>query len=172
MAYTPCMNGTSAAAWIDALAMRPHPEGGWYAETWRAEAAGGAEVVGAGTVGTEGGRRAPGSAIYYLLEAGQVSRWHRIDADELWHHYAGAPLELLHFAGPGPTGGAAAPVEEDLHRLLLGTDLGGGERPQRRIPAGHWQRAITRGEFSLVGCTVSPAFMFERFELAPPGWGL
>lgn len=130
---------------IAALGLRPHPEGGWYAETWRHEA-------------SDGGRGA-GSAIYFLLAEGEVSAWHRIDAAEIWHHYAGAPVELAIAQGDRPT----------VH-VRLGDRIGHGETPQRTVPAGAWQRARSLGQWSLVGCTVSPAFIFETFELAPDGW--
>ena len=132
---------------IELLGLRPHPEGGWYAETWRAEAA--------------TGERAAGTAIHFLLRAGEASHWHRVDAAEIWHWYAGAPLELRIAPGDGDTPGAA-------HRL--GPDLGAGERPQIVVPVGDWQAARSLGDWTLVGCTVSPGFRFEGFELAPPGW--
>lgn len=122
---------------VEILRLEPHPEGGMYRETWR-----GAQ-----------------SAIYYLLRAGEVSRWHRIDVPELWHHYAGAPLELrLSREGDAVT----------TH--LLGPDLTNGEMPQIAVPASCWQAARTLGAWTLVGCTVAPAFTFEGFELAPEGW--
>lgn len=135
-----------AAFVIAALGMTRHPEGGWYAETFR-DAAG------------EGGR-ARSTAIYFLLEAGDVSAWHRVkDAAEAWHFYAGAPLEL----GMASKDGAVV-----LSRL--GPDIAGGERPQAVVPAGWWQAARSRGPWTLVGCTVAPGFEFAGFELAPDGW--
>lgn len=136
---------------IAALGLRPHPEGGWYAETWRAEAA--------------PGIRPAGSAIYYLLRAGEMSRWHRIDATEVWHHYAGAPLELRVAVDDAD---GSAPSLVNAHRL--GGDIGAGERPQVVVPAGAWQAARTLGAWTLVGCTVAPAFEFPGSELAPEGW--
>lgn len=131
---------------IETLGLQPHPEGGWYRETWRAEA-------------TDGERPA-GTAIYYLLERGQRSHWHRVDADEIWHFYAGDPLRLLTSADDrGPV---------DAH--LLGPSLARGARPQIRVPAHHWQAAEPTGDWTLVGCTVSPGFRFEGFEMAPEGW--
>lgn len=121
---------------VDLLGLQPHPEGGWYRETFR-DAAG------------EG--RAASTAIYFLLEAGQESRWHRVDAAEVWHHYAGAPLLLS--------------IGETGHRL--GPDLTAGERPQAVVPAGVWQKARSLGDWTLVGCTVAPGFEFAGFELAP-----
>lgn len=129
----------------ETLQLQPHPEGGWYRETWR----GGAGV----------GSRAAGSAILYLLNAGETSAWHRIDATEIWHHYAGAALELTVWG------------EHDRPRsTLLGDDVTAGEVPQVVVPSGCWQRARPLGEYGLVGCTVTPAFEFAGFELAPPGW--
>jgi uncharacterized protein len=129
---------------IDRLGLRPHPEGGWYRETWRHE--------------TSGGGRGAGTAIYYLLAAGQRSHWHRVDATEIWHFYAGAPLKLgIHDGGPTRT-------------VMLGADLIGGQVPQAIVPPGAWQSAEPTGEWTLVGCTVSPGFTFDGFELAPPGW--
>jgi predicted cupin superfamily sugar epimerase len=135
-----------AAQIIKLLNLRPHPEGGWYGETFRAEAV--------------DDRRPSSTAIYYLLEADQVSAWHRVDADEAWHHYAGAPLVLT----LSPPDGVGA---KSLH---LGSDLMAGQRPQAVVPAGWWQAAESLGAFSLVGCTVAPGFDFAGFELAPPDW--
>jgi predicted cupin superfamily sugar epimerase len=130
---------------IDLLGLRPHPEGGWYAESWRDD-------------GGDGGRGA-GSAIYYLLAAGQRSHWHRVDATEIWHHYAGAPLVLsVHVA------------DTATRDIVLGDDLAAGQVPQAVVPTDAWQAAETSGPWTLVGCTVSPAFTFDGFELAPPGW--
>jgi len=130
---------------IDILGLQPHPEGGWFAETWRDDAS----------------PRGAGTAIYFLLRAGERSHWHRVDAAETWHHYAGAPLELSV---------ADAGLEAAVTTTVLGTDLAAGQRPQATVPAGAWQAAVTIGDFTLVGCTVAPAFRYEGFELAPPGW--
>jgi uncharacterized protein len=135
----------AVAELIERLGLQPHPEGGWYAETWRADA--------------PPGERPTGTAIYYLLAAGQRSHWHRVDAAEIWHHYAGAPLRLRIQAGDAPTA-----------TVRLGPDVAAGERPQALVPPGAWQSAEPTGAWSLVGCTVSPAFSFDGFELAPPGW--
>ena len=132
---------------IAALGLRPHPEGGHYAETWRG-----------GGIGT--GREA-GSAIYYLLQAGERSAWHRVDATEVWHHYAGAPLRLSLAARSG---------DRPARHAILGDDVSAGEQPQILVPAGEWQSAESLGSWTLVGCTVTPAFRFEGFELAEPGW--
>ncbi len=135
----------SAEEIVAALGLVPHPEGGLYLETWR-EA-------------SPEGRRAAGSAIYFLLQENEVSAWHRIDAAEVWHFYGGGPLELL--------------VSDDGKRISvyrLGLDIAGGERPQVIVPPGAWQRARSMGSWTLVGCTVSPAFEFERFEVAPQDW--
>ena len=130
---------------IKTLSMQRHPEGGWYVQTFRDE---------------QGGARGHSTAIYYLLEAGERSHWHRVrDAAEIWHHYAGAPL-ALHRSADGKAS----------ERLVLGTDLAKGERPQLIIPANWWQSAESLGEFTLVGCTVSPGFEFSSFEMAAPDW--
>ena len=126
---------------IERLRLEPHPEGGWFRETWRDP--------------DVDGRRGNGTAIYFLLRAGERSHWHRVDAAEVWHHYAGDPLELS--------------IGRD-RRVVLGLDLAAGEVPQAVVPAGEWQAARSLGAFTLVGCTVSPAFRFEGFELAPEGW--
>ena len=128
---------------IATLGLKPHPEGGHFAESFRAPDA----------------PRGASTAIYFLLKAGERSHWHKVDADEIWHHYAGAPLELsLSADGKGVT------------RLRLGTDLAIGERPQGVVPRGVWQAARSLGNWTLIGATVAPAFHFEGFELAPPGW--
>ncbi len=141
--YDPAVNAREV---IDRLDMRPHREGGWYAETWREPA--------------PDGQRPAGTAIYYLLAAGESSHWHRVDATEIWHHYAGDPLALRIAPGDG------GPVTE----RRLGSDLAGGDRPQIVVPAGWWQAARSLGAWTLVGCTVSPGFDFAGFELAAPGW--
>lgn len=123
------------------LQMQPHPEGGHFVETWRH--------------GAPEGERPAGSAIYFLLREGLESARHRVDADETWHYYAGAPLELILDGDDG------APF---VH--TLGPDLASGQRPQYVVPAHAWQAARTTGAWTLVGCTVSPAFTFEGFELA------
>ncbi len=137
-------SSTAATDLIRRLGLERHPEGGWYRETWR---------------DGDGRTRGSGTAIYFLLEAGQRSEWHRVDAAEIWHHYAGGPLRLS-IAEEGQ----AARVE------LLGKDFGRGEEPQRIVPAHAWQKAEPDGDWVLVGCTVSPAFEFRSFELAKPGW--
>ncbi|WP_102108759.1 cupin domain-containing protein [Oceaniglobus roseus] len=131
---------------ITLLDLAPHPEGGWYRETW-----------------SEGGTPRPsGTCIYFLLTADQTSHWHRVDAAEIWHFHAGDPLALRIAADE------AGPAET----RLLGPDLARGERPQVVVPAHHWQSARTRGAWTLVGCTVSPGFRFEGFELAPRGFDI
>ncbi|MEM7744593.1 MAG: cupin domain-containing protein [Pseudomonadota bacterium] len=136
---------TTAKHLIATLGLQPHPEGGWYAETWRAEAS--------------DGTRAAGTAIYYLLEAGDVSHWHRVDATEIWHWYAGGPLSLT-----------LSPNGHDAEAMLLGPEIAAGQRPQRIVPTGWWQTATSMGAWTLVGCTVSPGFEFAGFEMAPPDW--
>jgi predicted cupin superfamily sugar epimerase len=96
-----------------------------------------------------------------LLQVGERSHWHRIDAAEMWHHYSGAPLRLSIASG---SGNQSATVH------VLGSDLSQGERPQVVVPTGDWQAAESLGDWTLVGCTVSPGFRFEGFELAEPGW--
>jgi predicted cupin superfamily sugar epimerase len=126
------------------LGLSPHPEGGWFVETFR---------------DPDGpGGRAASTAIYYLLEAGQASAWHRVsDAAEVWHHYAGAPLKL-----------SLAPVlSAEAQDIVLGPDLAAGQRPQAVCPRGVWQSAVSLGDWSLCGCTVAPGFEFASFELAP-----
>jgi len=133
---------------IEILGLAPHPEGGFYRETFRGPA-----------VDETEDDRAASTAIYYLLPAGKPSAWHRVvDAGEVWHFYAGDPLELTVADGPKRT------------TTLLGTDLAAGQRPQGVVPAGVWQTARTLGEWTLVGCTVSPGFRFESFEMAPSWW--
>lgn len=141
MSGTP--NELDAAGVIALLGLKPHPEGGHFRETFRDSAA----VAG----------RAASTAIYFLLAAGEVSRWHRVDAAEVWHWYAGADLEL-----------EVAPPQGEAIRL--GSDLLSGARPQHVVPARLWQRARSCGDWTLVGCTVAPGFLFAGFELAPPGF--
>ena len=133
---------------IRILDLQPHPEGGWFRETWRA-----------GPPAAGGDGRSAGTAIYFLLRAGERSTWHRLDAAEVWHHYAGGPLALT------VVGDGGLP-----HRHLLGPDLTAGERPQAIVPAGAWQAAEPLGGWTLAGCTVAPGFEFAGFELAPAGW--
>jgi predicted cupin superfamily sugar epimerase len=135
--------GLSAESVIRLLALTPHPEGGHYRETFRDAA-------------TLGGTRAASTAIYFLLRKGERSRWHRVDAAEAWHFYAGAPL-LMRIADDG-----------GRRSVRLGADLAAGERPQAVVPAGAWQTAESLGAWTLVGCTVAPGFEFSGFELAPP----
>lgn len=137
------MSTASAEAVIAALGLVQHPEGGWFRETFR-------------DIAVDGGRGAS-TAIYYLLRAGEVSRWHRID--EVWHWYAGAPL-LLSVSSDGRAS----------EERRLGDDIAGGQRPQAVVPARAWQSARSTGAWTLVGCTVAPAFEFASFELAPRGW--
>jgi len=129
---------------ISQLGLQPHPEGGYYVETFR---------------DGEGGERGSCTAIYYLLKAGEKSHWHRVDAVEIWHWYAGAPLNLF-----------ISQEEKKVDTVVLGPDILKGERPQGVVPKDAWQAAQSTGEWTLVGCTVSPAFQFEGFEMAPPKW--
>ncbi len=133
---------------VQVLGLQPHPEGGMYAETWHAP-------VDPSTPDA----RPTGTAIYFLLGAGERSHWHRVDATEIWHHYAGATLQLQI-----STDGRSITTHE------LGADLASGQRPQTIVPPGAWQAARSLGAWTLVGCTVSPGFEFAGFELAPTGW--
>ncbi|NNE85431.1 MAG: cupin domain-containing protein [Alphaproteobacteria bacterium] len=142
------MTSLTAAQIIDTLAMQPHPEGGHFVETFR------------DTNQSDGNDRSPCTAIYYLLQAGEVSAWHRVtDASEIWHWYAGAPLALR-----------TSPDGEQAGEVRLGPDLPAGERPQAVVEAGHWQSAEPLGAWTLVGCTVAPGFEFASFEIAPADW--
>jgi predicted cupin superfamily sugar epimerase len=135
-----------AQALIERLELSPHPEGGWYRETWRAPSGPGA--------------RAAGTAILFLLERGQRSHWHRVDATEIWFWHAGHPVRLLTAEGD------AGPVGE----TLLGGDVLAGQMPQGLVPAHYWQAAEASAGWALVSCTVTPGFDFAGFSLAPPGW--
>jgi uncharacterized protein len=139
------MRALSPADMIRKLDLKPHPEGGHFRETFRDPR-------------RENGRSAS-TAIYYLLARGERSHWHRIDAVEMWHYYAGAPLVLEMTEETGP-----------IRRMKLGPDIAMGERPQGVVAAGHWQAAESLGEWTLVGCTVAPAFEFSAFEVAPKDW--
>jgi len=139
-------SSVDARSVIDALGLRAHPEGGWFAETWRAEA-------------PDGGRPT-GSAILYLLATGEHSAWHRVDADEIWQYSAGDPLELRVWADG----------DELVTVHHLGGNLTKGSLVQVVVPAGAWQAATPLGAWTLVGCIVTPAFEYEGFELAPADW--
>ena len=131
---------------IDTLGLTPHPEGGWYTQTWQDETK----------------PRAQGTCIYFLLEPGQKSHWHKVDAAEIWHFYAGDPLVLsISEEDTGPR------VDH-----ILGPDLSQGQRPQIFVPTGFWQAAYAPKGWTLVGCTVTPGFEFSGFELAPPGFDI
>lgn len=140
------MDPLSGAEIVALLDLRPHPEGGHYRETYRDTA--------------EDGSRGAMTAIFYLLQAGEVSHWHRVtDAAEIWHFYAGASITLK----------ISADGRETV-QYRLGNEIHAGAQPQILVPAGHWQSAESTGAWTLAGCTVAPAFRFEGFELAPPGW--
>ncbi|MEM9437293.1 MAG: cupin domain-containing protein [Pseudomonadota bacterium] len=131
---------------IAKLALEPHPEGGFYRQTWIAAGEG----------------RTSGTSIYFLLRDGGASHWHRVDATEIWHYYSGAPLIL-----------SISPTDEGpATDHMLGANLEAGQEPQLIVPEGHWQAARTTGDYTLVGCTVSPAFRFEGFELAAPDFDI
>jgi predicted cupin superfamily sugar epimerase len=132
---------------VQRLGLEPHPEGGWFRETFR-------DVPGADGRGAS-------TAIYYLLALSQVSHWHRVtDAAEIWHFHAGAPLAL----SIAPFAGGGARI------VTLGCDLQADQYPQAVVPAGDWQSAESLGAWTLVGCTVAPGFEFSKFEMAAPGW--
>ncbi|QDG75160.1 cupin domain-containing protein [Labrenzia sp. PHM005] len=130
----------------DLLKLQPHPEGGFYAETFRDDV-------------TDANGRAASTLIYFLLPEGVLSRWHKVDAVETWHFYAGSPLELS-ISTDGQT----------KEIFTLGTDILAGERPQGIVPRDGWQQARSLGAWTLVGCTVAPGFQFEGFVMAPEGW--
>jgi predicted cupin superfamily sugar epimerase len=134
----------SAEDLIRLLELKPHPEGGHFRETFR------------DTRMIDG--RAASTAIYFLLARSERSHWHRVDAVETWHWYAGAPLALAINNGSGTT------------TVRLGADLAAGERPQAVVPTRAWQAAESLGDWTLCGCTVAPGFEFSGFELAPKGW--
>jgi uncharacterized protein len=142
---------------IRILDLKPHPEGGHYREIFRDISLPFPPPF-AGERGI-GVTRAASTAIYFLLARGERSHWHRVDAAEAWHWHAGAPLRLEISQRPG-----------NIESLMLGCDLAAGERPQGIVPAHAWQAAQTLGDWTLVGCTVSPGFEFKTFELAPKGW--
>jgi uncharacterized protein len=137
----------TAADVIRLLDLKPHPEGGHFRETFR------------DTRGLDGGRAAS-TAIYFLLARGERSHWHRLDATEVWHWHAGAPLTLA----------LAAHDHRPVTRVTLGPELAAAQRPQAIVPAHVWQSAVSLGDWTLVGCTMTPGFEFARFELAPEGW--
>jgi predicted cupin superfamily sugar epimerase len=136
---------TDPDAVIATLGLARHPEGGWYRETWRDAPA--------------DGSRGAGTAILFLLKAGEASHWHRVDATEIWHWHGGAPLALT-----------LSPDGHGTETMRLGPDLAAQQLPQRIVPAHWWQAATSLGRWTLAGCTVSPGFTFAGFELAPPGW--
>jgi predicted cupin superfamily sugar epimerase len=135
----------AAADIIARLELKPHPEGGHYRETFR-------------DISFDANGRSLSTAIYFLLARGERSHWHRIDATEIWHYYAGSALSLQ-IADDG-----------DKRSVRLGPDLAAGEVPQAVVPAHAWQAAESTGAWTLVGCTVAPAFDFAKFELAKPNW--
>jgi predicted cupin superfamily sugar epimerase len=143
---TLAIQGLTAEDVVRCLDLAPHPEGGFYRETFRDPA-------------TDRDGRAASTAIYYLLGLGEVSEWHRVDAAEAWHFYAGAPLVIT-----------VSPNGHDAAAHPLGPDLAAGQRPQLVVPAGAWQTATSLGAWSLVGCTVAPGFTFAGFEMAPRDW--
>jgi uncharacterized protein len=137
---------TTAGDIISRLELKPHPEGGYYRETFR-------------DVRADAQGRAMSTAIYYLLARGDRSHWHRIDAVEVWHYYSGAALTLK-----------IANDDCAPHIITLGPDVAAGHRPQAIVPSGAWQAAESTGDWTLVGCTVAPAFEFAKFEMAAKDW--
>jgi uncharacterized protein len=135
-----------AAEVIRLLDLAPHPEGGHFRETFRDPCC-------------DARGRPASTAIYFLLSRGERSHWHRVDAVEIWHWHAGAPLAL-----------ERVPRQGQIERMTLGVDLVAGHRPQAVVPVQVWQAAQTLGDWTLVGCTVAPGFQFSGFELAPPEW--
>jgi predicted cupin superfamily sugar epimerase len=135
----------TAAEIIARLELKPHPEGGHYRETFR-------------DASVDPSGRSRSTAIYFLLARGERSHWHRVDAVEVWHYYAGDAL-ILQIAD-----------ERGQRSVKLGADLATGEAPQAIVPAHAWQAAASTGDWTLVGCTVAPGFEFAKFELAEPGW--
>ncbi len=144
----PVFPGMTADQIITTLDLAPHPEGGWYRQTWVAEA--------------DPGTRPSGTAILFLLRDGEHSHWHKVDATEIWYWHAGSPLVLSLAASE------AGPAVE----ALLGPDLMADQMPQRIVPAAHWQAARSTGAWTLVSCSVSPGFRFGGFTLAPPGFAI
>ena len=141
------MRALTAAEVIRVLGLKPHPEGGHFRETFRDSR-------------RDANGRAASTAIYFLLARGERSHWHRVDAVEIWHYHAGAPLVLE----------MAADENGPIRRMKLGPDIAMGERPQGVVPAGHWQAAESLGDWTLVGATVAPGFEFSTFEMAPQDW--
>lgn len=139
-------DGATAQDIIRLLDLKPHPEGGFFKETFRDTAP-----------GRDG--RSVSTAIYFLLAAGDVSDWHRIDAAEVWHFYAGAPLVLT-----------VSENGNDARAAHIGANVLAGQKPQFIVPPGAWQTAVSLGAWSLAGCTVAPGFEFSCFEHAPKGW--
>lgn len=134
---------STAKALIDQLGLAPHPEGGWYRETFRQPA--------------RDGGRGLATAILFLLDAGERSHWHRVDAAELWLWHAGGAIDLL--------------IDDGARRdVVLGGDVLAGQLPQAIVPPDAWRAAAPRDGWALVSCIVTPAFDFSGFELAPPGW--
>jgi len=142
----PASSDMTADEVITLLNLQPHPEGGYFAETFRDDV-------------TDAAGRAASTLIYFLLPEGVLSRWHKVDAVETWHWYAGSPLEL-----------SISPDGREKQVLTLGNNLAAGERPQGIVPRHGWQQARSLGAWTLVGCTVAPGFRFEGFEMAPEGW--
>ena len=131
---------------IQLLDLKPHPEGGWYRETWRSE-----ETF----TRTNGSERASGTAIYFLIPQGVKTHWHKVNSTKIWHFYSGSPLVLE----------LKNEETNELEEIMMGTNLEGGFVPQALVKPNQWQRAYSTGEYTLVGCTVSPGFDFLDFEM-------
>lgn len=145
---------TTRSPLVDALGMQPHPEGGWYAETWKASFQIPKEVLGAPYTGP----RPAATAVYFLLHPGEVSKWHTVVSDELWLWHAGSPV-LLTLGGSGD-------APEAQEEIVLGMDVAAGQRPQVLVPGTVWQTARPLGdEPALVTCIVAPGFHFDDFRL-------
>jgi uncharacterized protein len=138
---------------IKTLKLEPHPEGGWYTETFRDSTT---------FTANTGNRRPHSTCIYYLLESHDRSHWHKVDAVEVWHWYAGAPLKLSLWREDNDG--------EGVRDVLLGGDILNGERPQGFVEKWEWQSAVSLGDWTLVGCTVAPGFEYDGFVMAEKGW--
>ncbi len=138
-------NPVEAQKLIELLGLIKHPEGGWYCRTFEDK--------------DTNDKRAKSTAIYYLLQKGERSHWHRVDAAEIWHYYGGAPLKLS-ISGDG----------KSKNQIILGNDFSAGQFPQAIVKKREWQSAISLGNWTLCGCTVAPGFQFDGFEMAPEGW--
>ncbi len=152
----------NARYWIEKLGLKEHPEGGYFRETFRSDV----------NLYVKGmGRRSASTAIYYLLEKGQRSVFHRIKSDELWHFYAGSPLRLYVIDGKRRGGGRGSKEEKTMiAAVTLGPDPDSGQALQAAVRAGYWFAAESAGSYSLVGCTVAPGFDFDDWQVGSRGY--